>query len=188
MLLTEHLACINFGEIFIQLKKKKIFINPYIADNFIKGWFDGATQHSGALCGAGGLIRLTENSIYKWTFSCGPGTNTRVELLGAWASLLLARRLNLENLHLIGDSKVIIDWLNGSDNLHSIHLFAWMDRIKFLQCHFKNLIFTHASQEFNRQEDILSKSALKENMTVLLHSLDGWPRGSLSHHQNILRL
>jgi ribonuclease HI len=169
-------------------EKKKVFINPHIADNFIKGWFDGATQHNGAMCGAGGLIRLTENSIYKWIFSCGPGTNTRAELLGAWASLHLARRLNLENFHLIGDSKVIIDWLNCSGELHSIHLFAWMDRIKILQCQFKNLIFTHTSREFNKQANILSKSALLKQSGLLsyTHWMDG--HEGLTHHQNFLRL
>jgi ribonuclease HI len=153
----------------------------YIADNLIKGWFDGVAQHNGALCGARGLIGLTKNSIYKWTFSCGPGTNTRAELLGAWATLHLARRLNIENIHLIGDSKIIIDWLNCSGNLHLIHLFTWMDRIKFLQCHFKTLLFTHTSQEFNRQANILSKSSLQKQTWLFfyIHWMDG--QEGLSH-------
>jgi hypothetical protein len=34
-------------------EKQKVLINPHIADNIIKGWFDGAAQHNGALCGSG---------------------------------------------------------------------------------------------------------------------------------------
>jgi hypothetical protein len=81
------------------------------------GWFDGATQSNGLQSGAGGLLRITENSYYKWTFNCGPGTNTRAELLGVWATLNLAARFNIEALQIFGDSKIIIDWLNRRGKL-----------------------------------------------------------------------
>jgi len=43
----------------------------------ITSWFDGATQLNGKESGAGGLIRINANTIFKWTFNCGAGTNTR---------------------------------------------------------------------------------------------------------------
>jgi hypothetical protein len=46
-------------------------------------WFDGATQNDGSLCGVGGIIKTLEASVFKWTFNCGRGTNTKVKLLGA---------------------------------------------------------------------------------------------------------
>jgi hypothetical protein len=64
-------------EVYPYKGKTKILINPSIVENITLGWFDGVAQHNGALSGAGGLIRLTKNSQYRWTFSCGPGTNTR---------------------------------------------------------------------------------------------------------------
>jgi ribonuclease HI len=127
------------------------------------------------MSGAGGLIRLTKNSQYRWTFSCGPGTNTRAELLGAWATLHLAMRLNIEHLQLINDSKVVIDGLNNSGKLQSITLVAWMDHINNLLHHFKKLIFTHTSREFNREADLLSKTALQKQkgMIIYTHWMDG---------------
>jgi len=47
----------------------------------------------------------------------GQGTNTKAELLGAWASLILARRINIKDLLLLEDSKVIIDWINDKVEL-----------------------------------------------------------------------
>jgi ribonuclease HI len=151
--------------------EKKILKNPHIAEDYPTGWFDGAAQCCGTLSGAGGLIKINTTTIYRWTFSCGPGTNTRAELLGAWATLHLATRLNIDHLHLIGDSSVIIEWLNHSGKLQSITLLAWMDRIRILQRHFKELIFTHASREFNREVDLLSKSALQKIVGQITYNL-----------------
>jgi len=51
----------------------------------IIGWFDGAAQKNGQYSGVGGVVRVSDHQSYKWTFSCGLGTNTREELLGIWA-------------------------------------------------------------------------------------------------------
>jgi len=41
------------------------------------GWFDGATLSKGHQSGAGGVIRFNEKTVYRWTYNCGPCTNTR---------------------------------------------------------------------------------------------------------------
>jgi ribonuclease HI len=94
------------------------------------GWFDGASQSNGTQSGTGGVLHLSTNTYCRWTFNCGQGSNTRAELLGAWASLLLASRLNLDPLLLYGDSRIIIDWLNNKNNLQVSSLFGWMERIQ----------------------------------------------------------
>ena len=81
------------------------------------GWFDGETSTDGMQSGAGGIIRISDMTVYKWTFNTGPGTNNRVELLGVWVTLFLALRLHLIELQIIGDSKIIIDWCNGRGRL-----------------------------------------------------------------------
>jgi ribonuclease HI len=59
----------------------------------------------------GGMIKTSSNTVIKWTFNYGCGTNTREELLGAWATLSLVVRLNIDVIQVIGDSKIIIEWL-----------------------------------------------------------------------------
>ena len=71
-------------------------------------WFDGASQQGGDLCGARGEIVLNPHTSIRWTLNCGQGTNMKAELLGAWASLVLASRYT-EELLLLGDSKLAID-------------------------------------------------------------------------------
>jgi ribonuclease HI len=73
------------------------------------GWFDGATHVDGLQSGAGGIIKISESTVYKWTFNTGPSTNNIVELLGVRVTLFLASRLHITDLQIIGDSKIIID-------------------------------------------------------------------------------
>jgi hypothetical protein len=34
-------------------------------------WFDGAAQNNGLLCGAGGILKTTGSTTYRWTLNCG---------------------------------------------------------------------------------------------------------------------
>jgi ribonuclease HI len=134
----------NWKEIYPVTRKKKTLNIFFFTNKYSTGWFDGATQQSGALSGASGLIQLSKNSIYKWTLFCGPSTNIRVELMGARATLHLASRLHIDKLHMKGDSKVIINWLNNQGKLQISTLLAWKDKIIVLKQLFKDLSYSHS--------------------------------------------
>jgi len=122
-------------------------------------WFDGASQQGGALCGAGGEIALNPHSCIRWTLNCGQGSNNKAELLGAWTSLILESR-HTEDLLLIGDSKLTIDWLNGLADFRVAALSCLKDRTKDASLLFKKLTFQHIYREENSDADFLSKKAL----------------------------
>jgi ribonuclease HI len=82
---------------------------PYLEEGRHIGWFDGATQRRGHTSGVGGVIRVNNHTKFRWMLNCGPGTNTRAILLGAWALLTLALRLHIYDLLVFGDSRIIID-------------------------------------------------------------------------------
>lgn len=144
-------------------------------DDIPTAWFDGAALANGFLSGVGGLIKITHNTYYRWTFNCVPGTNTRAEFLGAWATLYLASRLCIENLQILGDSSIVIEWLCGRGKLQAISLLAWMDRIRHLQPYFKKISYSHIFREHNKSADLLSKLALQEKMGIITyhHWIDG---------------
>jgi hypothetical protein len=91
--------------------------------------FDGATHTNGKCCGAGGVIKTSDISVYRWYFNCGEGTNTKAELLGVWATLLLANHLSIHKLQILGDSKVVIDWINKRGELRACAIEGWKQRI-----------------------------------------------------------
>jgi ribonuclease HI len=122
-------------------------------------WFDGASQQGGTLCGAGGKIALNPHTCIRWTLNCGQGSNTKAELLGAWASLVLASR-HTDILLLLGDSKNTIDWLSGRADFQVAALDCWKERTKDATHLFRKLTFKHIFREENSEADSLSKKAL----------------------------
>jgi ribonuclease HI len=124
-------------------------------------WFDGASQQRGTLCGAGGKIILNHHTCIRWTLNGGQGTNAKAELLGAWASLVLASR-HTDTLLLLGDSKNTIDWLNGRADFKVAALDCWKERTKDASQLFRNLTFQHIFREENSEADSLSKKALHQ--------------------------
>jgi ribonuclease HI len=131
----------------------------YPADKTL-AWFDGVSQQQGFLSGAGGVIKLDVHREYRWILNCGKGTNTRAELMGAWATLVLAVRLSVSDLHVLGDSKTIIDRLNRKGDLRVANLDAWKDRIEEIYPEFRSISFEHIFKEANEHADQLSKKAL----------------------------
>jgi ribonuclease HI len=139
-------------------------------------WFDGATQLDGSRCGAGGHISINAQTSYRWTLNGGQGTNTKAELLGAWASLILAQRLNIDVMILLGDSKVIIDWINDKADLRSAALESWKERTSDARRMFKSLSASHIYREENAIADHLSKLALSRPLGFLTFSR--WEEGN----------
>jgi len=121
------------------------------------------------------MIKITQNSFFKWTLNCGLGTNTRAGLLGVWATLFLASRLHIEALQVLGDFRIIIEWLSNRGDLQAISILAWKDIIRLLQTTFKKLTYNHIYRELNKTMDHLSKLALQKNPGILTynHRLDG---------------
>jgi len=104
----------------------------------------------------------SEHRCYTWFFNGGPGTNTKAKLLGAWALLLLASRLSIMEIHIQGDSKIIIDWLKGKGRLQVAALECWKDHIKEISKLFQNITFEHVFREGITVADSLSKRALQQ--------------------------
>jgi hypothetical protein len=114
----------NWTTLHPRQKVIKTKVKTHIPEGLPTGWFDGAMQSNGLQSGAGDLLWTSKNSHYRWTFNCGPGTNTRAELLGIWATLHLASRLNIKALQIFGDSRIVIDWLNNKRKLQVTSLLG----------------------------------------------------------------
>jgi hypothetical protein len=100
-----------------KLHHPKLLCFPTLSSTFPTAWFDGDPLSNGLNCGVSSHMHLSKTSFICWILNGGPGSNTKAEMLGAWASLLLVTRHNLLDLKLLGDSKIIIEWLNSRNKL-----------------------------------------------------------------------
>jgi hypothetical protein len=64
---------------------------------------------------------------------------------------------NIEVMLLLGDSKVIIDWIIGKADLQAVALECWKERTLEATRLVKSLSALHIYREDNRIADILSK-------------------------------
>jgi len=122
--------------------------------------FDGAALPNGLCCGAGGTFKTHSSQITNWYLNCGTGSNNKAELMGLWASLYLASCWSLNHLLVLGDSRVIINWINQGCQLQSIHLEGWKQRTMELATLFTDVHFQHIPRYHNYEADALSKRAL----------------------------
>jgi hypothetical protein len=102
-----YLATGSVGSLHIKQPDSSKRLSPiFLPADKAHAWFDGASQHNGDLCGAGGVLKIGDLLEYRWTLNCVSGTNSRAELMGAWASIILAKRLGIHDLHVMGDSRL----------------------------------------------------------------------------------
>jgi ribonuclease HI len=93
-----------------------------------------------------GVIRIFDQTVYKWTFNCGACTNTRDDLLGVWETMTLATWLDIIDIKVLGDSRIVIDRLNYKGNLKVFSLDCWKDRIRDLIKTSRAINFSHIYQ------------------------------------------
>ena len=151
-----------------QAKHKKVrdHAPTLLSRHIAVGTFDGAAQ--GELSGGGGTISLVDGKIYHFKVGLGKGTNNRAELLSLWSLLWIARTLHISELEILGDSKLIIDWVNGKNSLRQVALLHWFHKITSIKGDFEHLSFHHHYREYNTLADTLSKEALHLSEGVLL--------------------
>jgi ribonuclease HI len=103
--------------------------------------FDGVAILGGKHFGAGDIIKLPRSTVYKWYINCGERTNTKAELMGVWDTLTLAIMWSIQKIQILGDSKVIIDWLNLKSNLQVIDIEGWKHKNRDLTTFFHGINF-----------------------------------------------
>ena len=78
----------------------------------------------------------------------------------SWRLLYFARTKRIIQLQVVRDSKVIIDWVSQECQLHVVVLKGWKEKIRKIQEELVGINFHHIFQEFNGDDDLLSKQAM----------------------------
>ena len=76
------------------------------------------------------VIWLNDTEVYNIGLNCRLGTNTRFEVIFLCTLLFCANKLGLKEIRVLGDSRVVLDWIYGCGRLQLIFLNRWLKMIR----------------------------------------------------------
>ena len=79
--------------------------------------FRGASHGEPPLGGARAVIYFSSKRRMLVKYAMGKATNNRAELAALWATLKMAHNNQIQDIQIFGDSKVVVDWVNGRNNI-----------------------------------------------------------------------
>lgn len=128
--------------------------------------FDGCSKGNPGLSGSGAVIYQNEKEIWSDSKFVGyKETNNYAEYMGLIMGLNKAIELNIKNLHVEGDSMLIIKQMTGKNKVNSPNLIELNKLAMKLKSNFENITFEHIYRDKNTRADELCNEAIKNNDT-----------------------
>ena len=127
-------------------------------------YFDGASRSNPGEASYGGVIYENKDEKLVYGKYVGVRTNNEVEYMGLLNGLKEAVKMNIKNMNVFGDSKLVIEQVKGNWKVKSDKLRPYYDEIKQLLSKnpFENIEFEHVYRKNNKRADELANIALEE--------------------------
>jgi len=101
--------------------------------------FYGDSIERGSNYGEGGSLKRLNEQDVRWFINYGEGSDTKAEIMGAWAAMTIANFLGFHHIQMLGDSKVVIDWVGGKCQLQATQIEGWKRRTQILAQSFQDI-------------------------------------------------
>lgn len=112
------------------------------------------------VCGCGVHIIMDDKVQYHLSWSGGRGTNNLAEARALAGMLSFCSFLEIQDISIYGDSKVMIDHIRGTCHINYPHLTGWLAR----SMHFWNILkqpsISHIPRSHNTEADHLCKEGM----------------------------
>lgn len=112
---------------------------------FLRAFFDGVAQHR--ICACGVYIIPSDGQQYEIYCNGGAGSNNKVEAMAPAGLLSFCEFLNIQELKIFGDSKMIIDHVRSKHVIKNINLSGWLNRIETIWNRMKDYSIAHIDKE-----------------------------------------
>lgn len=164
VLQTENQTLIPFSKPFGSLPfKNTAKVGPLTVCDF-ELYFDGCSKGNPGKGGAGAVIYHNKEEIWSnYAFLGDNVTNNYAEYQGLLMGLNAALNLNIKNLAVYGDSKLVINQLNGAFQVKAGNLIECYNNAALIKNKLNYVTFTHVYRTENTRADKLA------NLGVELH-------------------
>ena len=122
-------------------------------------YFDGCCKGNPGPGGSGSVLYKNNEEIQIYKLYLPKTTNNIAEYTGLLIGLNGAIELDIKNLLVRGDSKLVISQLNGDYTVKSENLKGLYKQIKELEKHFDIIKYEHVYRKDNSRADELSNNA-----------------------------
>lgn len=124
-------------------------------------FFDGCSKGNPGKAGAGAVIYRNQIEIYSQSSFVGDKTTNNVaEYSGLIMGLEKAVGLNINRLHVKGDSMLAIKQLRGEFKVKSPSIAPLFQRAKQLEKQIGQVTYEHIYREYNKRADQLANDGL----------------------------
>lgn len=107
------------------------------------------------------MLHLTQSHAFHIKMGLGRGTNNRAELLAVKDLLLFSIEKGCKNIQIFGDSLLVINWINSTQQFHDLLHFPVVEERHRLKTSFDSFSCSHIYREQNSATDVLSKGGLE---------------------------
>ena len=122
--------------------------------------FDGASRGNPGPAGIGAVIFHNGKEIWASCQYIGTKTNNQSEYSALILGLKESVSRDIRNLHVYGDSQLVINQINGIYKVKNPGLQELYQEVQGLKAKFETIAFTHIYRDFNKRADHLSNMAL----------------------------
>ena len=124
-------------------------------------FFDGCSKGNPGKAGAGAAIYRNQIEIYNQSSFVGEKISNNVaEYTGLLIGLQKAAELNIDRLHVKGDSMLAIKQLRGEFKVSSPSLLPLYNQAKCLEREIGHVTYEHVYREYNKRADQLANEGL----------------------------
>jgi ribonuclease HI len=135
--------------------------------------FDGASKGNQGLAGGGGLIESPNvDIIIRYALGLGTETNNIAEAMALWQGIQQAKEQGIQELTIIGDSRLIIKAINCQTQTQSAKLNNLLRKIRLLLANFNFYEVFHVLRKLNAKANVeANKGVLLEPGTLILNGM-----------------
>jgi ribonuclease HI len=132
-----------------------------------RAWFDGSAHPNPGQCGIGAVLKGPDGITVELALDAGYGNSSEAEYRALIALLEAAVQHGASELTVHGDSRVVIDDVNGPDALAAPSLADYRAAVRALAARLEWLSLRWVPRHKNLEADALSQRAAKRSLLTV---------------------